>query len=99
MKAEDTVMTGKEIDRVVNTFSQMAGYNDARTIEQVVAETQAEISFKAGIKEIVDFIASQARRSGADKYYNADGTMQLRAIFCPIIFTDEWQSKLKEWGC
>ena len=51
MQAKDTVMSGKEIDKTVNTFAQMAGYNDARTIEQVVAEVQAEISFKAGYNQ------------------------------------------------
>ena len=37
------------------------------------------------------------KKLGAERYFNSDGSPQLRAIFCPIIFTDEWQAKLKEW--
>ena len=48
MKAKDTVMNDKEIKKVLVFIGILT---DARAI----AKAQAEISFKAGIKEVVEF--------------------------------------------
>lgn len=56
------------------------------------AELQAEISFKAGIREVVEWILahSQLERCGPD----------VMAYFIDYLAIDypDWQAKLKEWG-
>ena len=51
MKAKDTAMSEEEIWDIIKKYNPWG-------IEQrlVVAEHQAEISFKAGIKEVVDWL-------------------------------------------
>ena len=49
---------------------------------QEVAKAQAEISFKAGIKEVVEWITNR------EKYYTNPH----------LKYDNEWQSKLKDWG-
>ncbi len=48
-----------------------------------LTEAQAEISFKAGMKEVVEWV----KASGDASLYTQQGE-----------YTDEWQAKLKEWG-
>lgn len=48
---------------------------------------------KAGREDVVSFIESLAREYGAEM--TGDG---LKGIVKPIIFRDEWQAQLKEWG-
>lgn len=84
MEAKNTVMTGKEIDKVVNTFSQIAGYNDVRTLEQVVADAQARISFKAGMQKVVEWVEKNHWNSELGRVMHID-----------IL---GWQSFLKENG-
>ncbi len=61
-------------------------------------EVGRKLGTQAGRREVVEWIDSQARTSGAERFFNADGSCNLRATFKPIIFTDEWQALLKEWG-
>ena len=69
MKAIDTVMS-LELQKIYEC-NQIAGL-----------EWQAEISFKAGIKEVVDWI-----------WFNPQLTKHQNWQNYP-----EWQAKLKEWG-
>jgi len=48
---------------------------------------------KAGIKEVVDWIEGLIRECGAEM--TADG---LKGTFKPIIFREDWQAKLRDWG-
>ena len=93
MEAKDTVMSGKEIDKLVNTFAKTAGYNNARTVEQVVAFSQAEISFKEGMKEVVEWI----EKNGNYAETSHDSTMSSGEDIFGVAPMD-WQAKLKEWG-
>lgn len=68
MEAKDTVMGRK----------QLWGYVD---VDHMVS-AQAEISFKAGIEEVVEWI--NLNRIGG---YN----------ICIKVGFEEWQAKLKEW--
>lgn len=47
---------------------------------------QAEVSFRAGIKEVVEWIKEH---SNDDDEYNIGGK---------VFFLNDWQAQLKEWG-
>ncbi len=80
MEAKDTVMTGKQIDAEMDRIEKMD--SSYTTAESELCKTQAEISFKAGIKEVVEWI-------------NHNFWTGLGAYNIPL---KEWQAKLKEWG-
>ena len=72
MKAEDTVLKELVYDSgLVIKFS---------ITDREIAEAQAEISFKAGIKEVVEWINKNCDLGECD----------------PAIVTAEWQAKLKD---
>jgi hypothetical protein len=52
MEAKDTVMNDKQIEEVWDKKSIGLTFQDLR----LVAAAQAEISFKAGIREVVDWV-------------------------------------------
>jgi len=52
---------------------------------------QAEISFKAGIKEVTDWIDAN------EPYWRSVSTTK-RDYYIPLSLADTWQAKLKEWG-
>jgi len=54
MKAKDTVMSEKEVAIIIGRDGGR-GWN-VRGSDMVMVETQAEISFKAGIKEVLEAI-------------------------------------------
>jgi hypothetical protein len=61
--------------------------NKLEDIALSIAELQDEISYKAGIKEVVDWINNNSRKTpnpliGRINEYNVE----------------QWQTKLKEWG-
>ena len=76
MNAKDTVMKELVYDSgLIVKFS---------ITDRDIAETQAEISFEAGIKEVVDWVSENAPyRPPVDGRYLDEG---------------DWQAKLKEWG-
>ncbi len=49
MEAKDTVMSDEQVDEIPSTGSYP-------TWRKQLLETQAEISFKAGIREVVEFL-------------------------------------------
>ena len=79
MKASDTVMSSEDINfcGIKNVIIK----KDARAI----ATAQAEISFKAGIREVVEWIEE-------DLNFDSFGGSRLDKL------REEWQAKLKEWG-
>ncbi len=77
MKAEDTVLSRKIHE--IDTLCE----------ERV---KQASISFKAGVKEVVEWINEH---SNAKATYTDDLHMTRRWLEMPIGL---WQAKLKEWG-
>lgn len=52
MKAEDTVMNDEQIAEIVSVGNQIEDINrEPAHIERAIAKAQAEISFKAGMKQ------------------------------------------------
>ncbi len=84
MEAKDTVMTPEELTVIWN--ERCDGFEVAKRI----AETQAEISFKAGIREVVELI----NKIGVSSHIK---TME-GAIDVIELVKRPWQAKLKEWG-
>lgn len=81
MKASDTVMSQEEINAMDWT-------GDVGHLCSAVAKAQAEISFKAGIKEVVDFI------EGESEIHNVHEA----GCLCLCIYLLAWKAKLKDWG-
>ena len=52
---------------------------------------QADNSFKAGIREVVEWIED-------DKYEVNQGTCLLGSIPVFLVHKEKWQAKLKDWG-
>ncbi|KKL98076.1 hypothetical protein LCGC14_1828030 [marine sediment metagenome] len=77
MEAKDTVVGN-------NTILTILGkrFYERFTVEEV-AKIQAEISFKAGIREVVEWVDKHSVGITSDN--------ELKNITC-------WQAKLKEWG-
>ena len=77
MKAKDTVMKELVYDSgLVVKFS---------ITEREIAETQAEVSFEAGIKEVVDWMEKNPVRW----FFNTNETAKS--------YEAKWQKQLKEW--
>ncbi len=82
MEAKDTVIRYQVNHQVVtgsNEWHMIDGYN-------LGAEAQAEISFKAGIKEVVDWMKENPVRPMFLTHENAQD------------YKAKWESQLKEWG-
>jgi len=75
MKAEDTVVDMHNPQIMPEIYHP----------QQELLRRQAQISFKAGIKLVVDWIELVPTREidGAEQY---------------IVTLEQWQAKLKEWG-
>lgn len=78
MEAKDTLLSDEKMEDI---FQASHRNNGRKEIFREIALTQANISFKAGIKEVVEWIR-KANHSG-DFYYSFDQA--------------ELQAKLKEW--
>lgn len=82
MKAEDTVMSDKQLMELAQVFPEDYGappYWWLR-VNRRVAKEQASLSFKLGIKEVLDAI-----------HYELDSN----AFY---VNPNEWQARLKDWG-
>ena len=76
---KDTVMSDEDLQSI----EELELYHfKSKKLEKAIAQAQAEISFKAGIKEMAEWIKE---RDCGDKS-------------CVVIAIDDWQAKLKEWG-
>ena len=87
------VMSDKEIGEVLATeFRRTSGRDAGRYFDyisvndRVIAEAQADISFKAGIKEVVEWIKSHGDWDCGHFIFGFD------------IDQDIWNAKLEEWG-
>ena len=82
MEAKDTVMK-----------TNVHIYPETYEHYKVMLEQQAEISFKAGIKEVVEWI---------DTHQSCDitqVTFDRKSVEpCVLIKNSGWQAKLKDWG-
>ncbi|MCJ7828666.1 MAG: hypothetical protein MUP81_02865 [Dehalococcoidia bacterium] len=92
MKAEDTVMDSYAIE---DFFVKPVNYEDPTIEEELslakdVAQAQAEISFKGGIKEVVEWIRS--------KVYKETHLKNFPTIKAYYISDEMLEAKLKEWG-
>ena len=87
MKAEDTVMKPKEISKTVGLF-----YSGGSSGLERVAIKQAETSFKAGIKEVVDWIKEIAIMG------YKEGELGVKPPTDLVLDLYLWNKKLKEWG-
>jgi len=88
MKAEDTVMKKKWMNKQVQIDQ------DNLLLEQ------AEISFKAGIKEVFEWIMSHqdGMIAGQDMQLAAGNECKYGNTSHLLVRWLDWQSKLKEWG-
>jgi len=85
MEAKDTVIKFQCSHKVKigsKEWHNIEGYN-------LGAQTQAEISFKAGVKKVVEWIEAQ----------RISGFTIIEGVGVGIPISEEkWQAKLKEWG-
>lgn len=98
MKAKDTVMDPITLSEKIQYFPNWDLHRGNEFIEELcryVAEAQAEISFKAGRREVVEWIEKEYGwyYDGLEKiiienggYYGQDGDVA------------KYKAKLKEWG-
>jgi len=86
-EAKDTVMEGNQIAACygikANTTHGILWEDARKAVDVEIATRQAEISFKAGMKKVVEYL--NTKREGG---YN----------FCVKLSWNEWQAQLKEWG-
>ena len=91
MEAKDTVMTDKQIARVLEQQPMFKGKNLEDAIDKgdrLITKAQAEISFKAGMEKVVRFCNKEIN----PKYVSFDGKHY-------YTFSDKrWRAKLKQWG-
>jgi len=88
MEAKDTVMSEEQI--------KMAWYSQLGHVagDKAIAQAQAEISFKAGIKEVVEWIEENLLVAVKDEMSGSQITVTLGKAH----ESEEWQAKIKEWG-
>ena len=89
MKAEDTVMVGEL--KAPYIFTNKRNYRTPWSIAEKVAKAQAPISFKAGQKEVVEWLKSCMLIEHCDTITDD--------VYCRDyrVYMGEWQAKLKEW--
>lgn len=84
MEYRDTIQKGIWTTEL-QTYKDSIDNQEFRNLIENVRIEQAEVSFKAGIKEVVDWIN------------NSDSSCQ--EYFSKVCFdNNDWRSKLKEWG-
>ena len=99
MKASDTVMPFSQIE-AIDLKNAESNFTDAL---YDVAREQAEISFKSGIKEVVEWVDKWREVVEHGDYSNGNeafGVDEGRVLTYQHIenLDKQWQSKLKEWG-
>ena len=93
MEAKDTVMSNEVIREAIALGENVDAYCGAITGgDKGIAEAQAEISFKAGIKKVVEWVKANANLERGDR--------DVGLCFEDYLHFDykAWQSQLKEWG-
>ena len=99
MEAKDTVMNPIKLSETIQYFPDWDLGRGNQFIEELcayIAKAQAEISFKAGRKEVVEFIDNLIIGIEDCKFEERlDGDKG-----CIVLDMNEnqWRAKLKEWG-
>ena len=103
MKAEDTVMNKEQLEKWLwNRLDKSTKFEQFnRNFCKDLSKIQAEISFNAGIEEVVEWVEKHTTQaSDVSEYINEVGHRE-RILFPKnylMLNNQEWQSKLKEWG-
>jgi len=92
MEAKDTAMNLSQIVRVLDNLIESPTI--VKSPELALVQAQAEISFKAGIKEVVEWIIENAAFPMSNLSYVE---RQATPLDVYIEFGD-WQAKLRDWG-
>ena len=92
MKWEDTVLSGDRMSACyeIDANKELSGneWGEARrAIDLEIAKAQAEASFKAGIREVVEWVEDNKFSLRAMDNYHDFGVDRYK-----------WLAKLKEWG-
>lgn len=108
MEAKDTVMEIAEIRELFKDYPKIKTANDLNNMFRHLAQSQAEIFFKAGREEgvrqcLCDEVYDEAKRAGIREVVetldaidrDADDTRDFTRRVCDLIV--EYQAKLKEW--
>ena len=85
MGAKDTVMNDEQIEQL---YSAELPYDMLYEDMKRILKAQAEISFKAGIQEVVEWIKQYSLIDPTDPTQYKSFRMN----------HSDWQAKLKEWG-
>ena len=88
MKAEDTVMTKEMCSDII--WGWLSGKLSGGITTEAMFERQAQISFKAGIKEVVELLMTTVDYECEDE----NGSPTISFWFSP----EDWETKLKDWG-
>lgn len=90
MEAKDTVLNIEAIQALLagQIIDSNYLYEDINRLCKQVAQAQAEISFPAGIKEVVEWIKQYSLVDPTDPTLYKSFRMEW----------EDWQAKLKEWG-
>lgn len=83
MNAKDTVMKQKTIDQLAHIYSSDDADSE-NNIRVALCKNQADISFKAGIKEVVTWIKENEDKGWGETLI--------------VLNKFSWEAKLKEWG-
>ena len=84
MEAKDTVMHLDGLQKAILAHADLP-------MGEAIAVEQAEISFKAGIREVVEWI----QKEGIWAQVPFKGKRKEETMWC--LFPEEWQAQLKEW--
>ena len=95
MEAKDTVMNDEQLEKVENDYldedfsvnSVRLGRGNTQELRMRIAQAQARISFKAGMKEVVEWVNTN---------FNWNPYPSFWYINDPVI--GSWDAKLREWG-
>ena len=93
MEAKDTVMTLEQTQVIVDELIAEESNADRVSLLRTEFEAQAEISFKAGIKEVVGWLEKE-HKMYAYREINGGRKEDTYGVF---VDDDKWQAKLKEW--
>jgi len=90
MEAKDTVRLGK-----VEELSKLPHMGELYMLAVEMLKAQAEISFKAGMREAVEWIEKNSHKG-----YIFEGTYEYDTKCDNQIFTDlgDWQAQKRGWG-
>ena len=93
MKVMNRLLTQEEVDTLYDQWSQEVSGDISKklgnTFSQALTKAQAEISFKAGIQEVMEWVAQ----------YRTEHHKFAPAPWISYHFEEEeLQAKLKEWG-